>query len=1144
MRQALFVFSLLTMADNYQILIKKIDAFIRKYYTNILIKGLLISLAIIISFVLLLNTMEYFFRLSSVFRAVLFYIFIVATLNVLLFWVIIPLSKLISFGKRISHEQAAKIIGQHFPEIKDSLLNTLQLKKLSAETRQNKAILEASIEQRTEKLSPLPFHSAINFSINKRYLKYTLPPLAILLFLLLYSPKVITEPTIRIINYNQTFEKKPPFFFEIQNKELSVIENEDFKLKLIVKGELIPNEVFIYVDGYAFKANKTNNIEYTFTFKKVRRDKTFRLEAGKYSFENHILKVLPRPMIVHFNIAIDYPAYTGKKDDLIENIGDLIIPEGSRLKWKFYTRDSRELELIWNTKGEVYKNNEKGVFIFQKTPNQSINYQVISKNEFVVSPDTLSFNIDVIPDAYPIIRIEEFSDSINDNMLYFRGFIKDDYGLSKLQFVYEIREAGSTIGSSSQTDLAFNSKLTKQDFYHSIDLKQLELKPGGEISYYFQVWDNDGIKGPKSSKSRIMVYHMPTIEELEQAKAQRSDELKKQMAEIQKKAQKINKELEKLSKKLAEKKQVNWQDKETLKELLNEYKQMLQDLEDLQKKNEEKQRKDGAYSKEDERILEKQKELNKLMDKLLTPEMKEMMEEIQKMMEEEMKKEDAQQIVDKIKLENEDIEKQLDRDLEIYKQMEFDMKLQEAIDKLKDLQKKQEELSKKTQNKKASSEELQKEQEKLNKEFEKFEKNMEEARKANENLEKPNKMEDTKTEQESIKEDQQESAKDLQKRKNKSASKMQKSAAEGMKRLSEKLEQMQLEMEMQSTGEDMESLRDILANLIESSFNQEELMEEVKITSNTDPKYPKLIRRQKKIKDDMQMVEDSLLALSKRQASIAPIVNKEVAKINSGIEQTLRALLDLNTIGPTSRRQKETAIAKQQYAMTSMNNLALMLTEALEQMKKQQMHQKSGKGSCKNPKPGQNGQSIKSIRQMQQALNKKMKEMQNKMKNGKSQGPKKGKNNKSKGQGEKMSEEMARMAAQQEAIRKKLQDYQNKLKKQGRGKDAQSLNGTLKKMEENETDLVNQILRAESMKRQQEIETRLLEAEKAERKRGEEEKRKSKEGQNNTDINNIEFFDYIRKQNKEVELLKTIPPKLKPFYKNKVNKYFEDIDQR
>jgi hypothetical protein len=1127
------------MADNYQILISKIDAFIRKYYTNMLIKGLLISLGIIISFFLIINTLEHFFHLNTIVRAILFYVFITSNLAVIIFWIIIPLTKLISFGKRISHEQAASIIGQHFPEVSDSLVNTLQLNDLLNSNTQNKTILEASIAQRSQRLSPIPFQSAIKFSINKRYLKFTLPPLFLLLFLLLYSPKVITEPSQRIIHYDTKFVEKAPYHFEIQNDELSVLENDDFELRVKIVGETIPNEVFIVIDGYPFKAMKTNNTSFTYQFNKVHKNTEFHFQSGKFNFEKHQIIVHPKPIIVNFAIELDYPTYTGKKDEKVQNVGDIIVPEGTKVRWTFNTRDTRNLLFLWNGENEVCTKTSSDIFELNKKLKRSANYQIVIDNDFVKNPDTLNYNMDVTPDVYPIIRAEEFKDSINDNMLYFKGFIKDDYGFRKLEFVYEVKNKTNPSPISKRINIPLISTENKQDFYHFINLHDIDLQAGDQITYYFQVWDNDAINGAKSSKSRRMEYRVPTVEELQKSKDERASQLEEKMNASKQKAQRINKEMNELSKKLAEKKKLDWQDKEALKNLLDEYNKLIKELEELQKQNQKNQRKNKSFNKEDERILEKQEELNKLMDKLLTPEMKKMMEEMRKMMEEDMKKEDAQKMLDKIKLENKDIEKQLDRDLEIFKQMEFDMKLQDAIDKLKELQKKQEELSKKAEDKKIDSEELKKEQDELNKEFEKFEKKMEEAKKANSELEKPNKLEDTKSEQEQIKQEQQKSSDELQKNKKKSASKLQKSASQSMKKLSDKLEQMQSEMDSESTGENMETLRDILANLIESSFNQEALMNEVRNTSNSDPKYPKLIHRQKQIREDMQMIEDSLLALSKRQASIAPIVNTEVTKINSGIDQTLRALLEMNTIGPTSRRQKQVAVAKQQYTMTSMNNLALMLAEALDQMKQQQS-KKTGKGSCKKPKPGKSGSSMKSIRKMQQALDKKMKEMQEQMKKGKSKGQKKG--NKNKGQGEKMSEEMARMAAQQEAIRKKLQDYQNELKKQGRGKEAQGLNSTAKKMEQNETDLVNNILRAESLKRQEEIETRLLEAEKAERKRGEEEKRKSKEGVNNTENPNIEFFDYIRKQNKEVELLKTIPPKLKPFYKNRVNKYFEDID--
>ncbi len=1127
--------------NSYDILISKIDAFIRKYYTNMLIKGILISLAIIISFFLLLDILEHFFHLRTLFRAILFYVFLVSAGGVIFFWILVPLAKLISFGKRISHEQAAIIIGEHFPEISDSLLNTLQLRKLSDSEETNKNILLASIEQRSKKLSPLPFHSAVNFSINKRYLKFTLPPLLILLFLLFYSPHIITEPSKRIINYDVKYVEKAPYDIRILNDKLEVPEDEDFELKFRIEGDVVPAEVFVVVEDYPFKARRLNTREFSYTFKKVRKNKSFFFRSGKYSFEEKELRVLPKAIIVNFKVSLDYPAYTGKKDEILENTGDLVVPEGTKLKWTFYTRDTKNLDIIWDGQKIEPQTTKEGVFEIKNIAHKSSRYQLIPNNDFIHNTDTLNFNLEVIPDAYPLIRVEEFQDSVNINLLYFKGFIKDDYGFTKLDFIYEIsnEKEGDSLRKES-CKIAINPQRLKQDFYYYINLADFNLKPEDVLIYYFRVWDNDRIHGAKSTKSRMLVYRVPSPEELEKQKEERSRQLQEKMEETRNKALKLNKEMDRLSKKMAEKKQLDWQDKESLKNLLEQYNELLKELNDIKEQNKEKQIKDQQFSEEDQRILEKQEQLNELMDKLMTPEMKEMLEEMQKMMEEEMNKEDAQDLMEKMKLENKDIEKELDRNLELFKQMEFDAKLQDAIDELKKLQEKQEELSKKTAEKKADREELEKEQQELNKEFENFEKKMEEARKANEKLEQPNEMQNTEQEQSEIKQQQQQSSEQLSKGKNKSASKMQQKASESMKKLAEKLEQMQSDMEMQSMGEDMESLRQILANLLETSFNQEALMKEVKVTSNTDPKYPQLIHRQKQIKDDMEMIEDSLFALSKRQAAIAPVVNKEVSKINSGIDQSLRYMLDLNTIGPTTRRQKEQAIARQQYAMTSMNNLALMLSEALDQMQKQMMQQKSGKGSCKKPKPGQSGQSMKSIRQMQQALNKQMKEMQKKMKQGQQKGNKQGNKNRD---GEKMSEEMARMAAQQEAIRRKLQQYQEQLRKQGRGKEAKALNGVAKQMEKTETELVNKILRAESLKRQQEIETRLLEAEEAERKQDEENRRESKEGNNPPDSLNIQFFDYIRKQNKEVELLKTIPPKLKPFYKNKVDKYFEEIDK-
>ena len=153
----------------------------------------------------------------------------------------------------------------------------------------------------------------------------------------------------------------------------------------------------------------------------------------------------------------------------------------------------------------------------------------------------------------------------------------------------------------------------------------------------------------------------------------------------------------------------------------------------------------------------------------------------------------------------------------------------------------------------------------------------------------------------------------------------------------------------ESAEENMEDLRALLENLIALSFDQEEVLSDLKVTNTNDPNYVRLGQKQVKLKDDAKMIEDSLFALSKRIEQIAPIVNKEMNKINDGIKQSLRDI---------GERSTNRATQNQQLAMTSINNLALLLDEALKEMQKQASEEKKpGSGECNNPggskpKPG------------------------------------------------------------------------------------------------------------------------------------------------------------------------------------------------
>ena len=175
------------------------------------------------------------------------------------------------------------------------------------------------------------------------------------------------------------------------------------------------------------------------------------------------------------------------------------------------------------------------------------------------------------------------------------------------------------------------------------------------------------------------------------------------------------------------------------------------------------------------------------------------------------------------------------------------------------------------------------------------------------------------------------------------------------------------------------------------------------------------------------------------------------------------------------------------------------------------------------------------MKKMQQALGKKLEQMKEQMGKGANQGQ----------VGQKkpggMSKELAQMAAQQAALRKMAQDKAKQLNEDGSGQGNQ-MGDIAKEMEDIERDLVNKQVDEATLQRQQELITRLLEAENAERIRGEKEERTSKTGDDALKATPPQSAEYLRQKMNELELLRTIPAELLPYYRDRVNDYFNTLD--
>jgi hypothetical protein len=1152
----------------YELLLNRLDAFIRKYYANRLLRGVLLFLSAGLAFYLLVSLGEYYFYFPSWLRYLLLTVFVGVGGFALIALIILPLLQMQKLGKVISHTQAAQIIGQHFADVEDKLLNVLQLRSglgLSA----SRELIEASIEQKTRELSPVPFQRAVNLARNRRFLPFLLPPALALIVILFAAPNVFRESAERLLAPSQTFAPKAPFRFELLNTNLKVPQFEDIEIRMKPEGRSLPNEVSILFAGQEASMRRDSDGVFTHTFYKVSRETEFSFSAAGFRSASYRIQPVMKAVIRQFKVSVDYPDYTGRKDEVLDNIGDIVAPAGTTLRWVFQTEYADDMQLMLGNGAPVSMSRQMNTFFGGYRFLRDTTYSILIGNKQVARKDTLRYSVSVIPDQAPTIQVQQYNDSLTAEYVLFVGEAGDDYGIRSLSLHYTVQSVdakGAPAGKARSGSMPVpHPSGTFASFNQIFDIETLNLQAGDKLSYYFSVCDNDAVNGSKCTQSAVFSYEKPSAKKLDSLIEKTQEQVTKDVNNAAKHNDKLEKDIQAMQEKLLQKNELDWQDKKQMEEMMERNENLQKQIEAIQKKFEKnvKQSESKEYS---ENISEKQESMEKLLDELKNKQLAERMKKMEELMK-MLNKDQVFQQLKQIEQDNELMEKDLDRVVEMMKQLERDMRMEDLAKKAEDLARKQDELNKKTEAGTKNADELKKEQDALNREMEELKKDLADLEKVNEQMENKADLGDAKQDAENADQNMNNSSKELGSNNSNKASKSQKNAKKSLEDLAKKMMDMAGGGGADQIEEDMKATRQLLQNLIRMSFAQEDLIGTVKTTSIADPKYVSNTQVQQKLKSDAKMIADSLFALSKRQPKLSSTVNREIDGINRNMEAAIANL---------EQRVVPQATVNQQYVMTGANNLALMLNEMLQQLQNMQAQQQNQQGqpggSCskpgKNPskKPGKGmGMQLGDIITQQQKLGDAMKQLMEKMaKNGQPKDGKDGKDGKKPGEkpgekpggekhgGEKPgdkpgggeqgggeSEQMARIAAQQAALRKQLNDINNQLRKDG--KSNPNLTKIQQDMDRNETDIVNRRLTSEILQRQSEILNRLMEARDALREQEQGKERESQSGKDGTREIPQQLKDILRDRQSVIDYYKTVPAELKPYYKQMVEEYYQYI---
>nr|WP_173839015.1 DUF4175 family protein [Flavobacterium sp. 14A] len=1092
------------VAENSNVIYKKLSSFIKKYYLNELLRGLIFFIGLGLLYFILTLFIEYFLWLQPVARTILFYLFVLVELCLFVRFILYPLFKLIKLRAGLSFKDAAAIIGSHFSDVNDSLINFLDLSNADLNTNQSE-LLAAAIDQRALQLQPIPFNNAVNFSYNKRYLPLAIIPLIGLFYLFFSnSTRDFSQSFNRIVHYNTAFSAPAAYQFVILNKSLQVEENKEFVLKVKTVGKVVPENAMIVLGDESYYLENDGPGQFHYTIANPAQNSKFQLvSSGIYSPE-YVLDIIDVPAIVDLKMQLQFPSYLNRKPEVSVGSGNAAVPEGTRINWVINAKGTQNIDGVIDSKSFAFSKADN-TFKASYTAIQDTDYQIITSNNNVKGYEKLNYHLKVLKDAYPEIRIEKIADSISNNKAYKLGTVSDDYGLSRLEVVYYPSAKPSNVKRGTIKKVGSNVDRFVFSFPGNLNVEKAVT-----YEYYFIVYDNDALHNYKSTKSEVFSSRVLSVKEEQNAMLQEQNQNVNGLENTLGKQQEQFKTLNHLDKIGKENSQFKFEEQQEINSFIERQKSQDEKMKKFAENIKEnldqvKSNKNDEFKKD---LLEKVDENGDDLEKN-----KELLEEL-KDLNQKISNNELLDKLDKFKQNSKNQVKNLEQLVALTKKYYVEKKAEQIASNLKDLAQKQENLSNKGDSNSA------KKQAEIKEEFNQLKKELTDLKKVNNELKSKSSIPQDAATEKMIDQDLSKAMDALSKDNKSGAKSNQNNAAKNMKSMAARLSKSLSSGEVIQLQEDVKMLRQVLDNLLAFSLSQESLLDRFKNLRSSSSAVSKNIKLQQDLKEQFKHIDDSLYTLSLRNPRLSIDVTKELGNIQYNVDKALDNF---------SESKLEKGQSHQQYTIAAANVLGDILSNILGNM--QSSLAQSGEG---NPQMGEGeGMQLPDIMKGQEAISDKIK------KGGKASGSKEneGKGNKSE-DGEGNAKDILDIYKEQRALRERLE---SELKKQGLSNNGSN---AIDKMKQLEKQLLNKGFNQETIQKSNAIKSELLKLDTAVREQGEDNKRQSNSNSKNYKNEAVALPKAVLEYLNSIEILNRQSLPLRTNFDQKVQEYFKDKNDK
>lgn len=882
------------------------------------------------------------------------------------------------------------------------------------------------------------------------------------------------DSATRSLSFWQEFEKPNPYEFVVVPGDTTIEHGTSFEPEIRITGgrTALPGRVSLAIktdieEEYRYRPMEQSG-DRTFRSRPVEMtsDATYYIRLDEYPSDTHKVNVQLRPRFEALTVNVSPPSYTGLSSDSLDYPfavlraygGSEITIEGTANK----PLDEISLKL-GDEQLEMAPVDDAGDSLryrtsFTFTENDTASFH-LSDQDGLTNRNPFRFRVSKLEDEYPVVVIREPEGNITEAEperldIFYQA--ADDFGLTGARLNWELQRAFAPEPERGSRDL--ETPVIGEPSHIPWELEDLGLRPRDRLTFWVTVWDNDEFNGFKSTDSQQLVLEVPSVSAFLDNIDRQERSVQDGLDEISESFRQMEEEYQRFKDRLKQNQEPGWEEDQMLEDIQDRQQDVEESIQRLNEQFDEIRREMEGSNQVSEETRRAYQELQDLMEQLDDPELQKALEELRRSLQ-DLNMQDLERAMEDFEFNERVYKERLERTLELFKTLKMNSDLDKLAAQYEDLAERMESVSQEDK----SPQEQRDEQQGVREDTDHIKNQLEQLdnrppRRAEERLRQL--KEETGMELQDIQDrlDQliEESGNGNGEGDPGEMQQQQQELSQQMQQRADALREAQQQMGGQQIQVNLHALQQSLYTLLELSESQEELTKLTNRTESRSQGYVELARDQQNIKSQFEHVADTLFRVTSEIPSLSNQINRKKAEI----ERTLS-----NSVEQMAEREQRQSVIMSRESLGGLNDLASMLAEAIDQL----MDQQSGQGGGMSMQ--QMMEQMQNMSGEQEMMNEQLQQLINDM------------------QGERLtqeeSERLEQLAQQQNEIRRQLE----RMQRSGALREGDRTLSELQRMSEQMEDAINDMRGGMTdplmIERQQNILSRMLDAEESLQQRGE-----------------------------------------------------------